>query len=93
MIPRAALVDMTRAQAGVICTSEIFLGCMGFDGRECLTLSESAIDQCLMTLPPEIDPTVLDNATLEACPREIYEEAGYEEAQAQTCFEKALEGS
>ena len=90
-LPRAALVDMTRAQSRVICSSEPFLGCMGFDARECLALSESAIERCLMALPAEIDPTELDHATLEACPRKIYADAGYREAEARVCFEEAIE--
>ena len=91
MVPREALVDMARAQSNVICASERFLGCMGFDGRECLTLSEAAIDQCLMPLPPEIDPIELDTERLEACPRALYERAGYAEEDALVCLERALE--
>ena len=91
LIPRAAIVDMTRAQSRVICTSEPFLDCMGFDSGECFTLAESAIERCLMPLPAEIDPTKLDSDTLEACPRELYAEAGYEEAQGNACFARAIE--
>lgn len=90
LIPRAAIVDMTRAQSRVICTSDVFLGCMGFDSTECLDLSERAIDQCLMSLPPSFDPTKLDNETLEACPKALYEEAGYPEEKAAMCFEEAI---
>ena len=92
-IPRAAIVDMTRAQTRVICTSEPFLSCMGFEARVCLALAEEAIDRCLMPLPPEIDPAGLDNATLEACPREVYAEAGYTEEKARPCFDAAVEAA
>ena len=91
MIPREALVDMVRAQSGLLCSSEIFLGCMEFDGTTCRSLSEAAIDLCLMTLPAEIDPNALDNASLEACPRSVYEEAGYREDAAGACLESALD--
>jgi len=91
LIPRDAIIDMTRAQSGVICSSEIFLGCMGFDGTTCLSLSESAIDRCLAPLPAEIDPATLDNATLESCPMAVYEEAGYGRLEADACFSKALD--
>ena len=91
MIPREALVDMVRAQSALLCSSEIFLGCMGFDGTTCRSLSESAIDRCLMTLPAEIDPDALDNASLEACPRTVYEKAGYREDAAGACLESALD--
>lgn len=93
MIPRDALVDMSRAQSRLVCSSEIFLGCMGFDGSMCLSLSESAIEQCLMPLPAEIDPTTLDNETLEACPKAVYAKAGYDESRAASCLEKALDES
>lgn|GEM_PF-2097423 len=90
LIPRAAIVDMTRAQSRVICTSEVFLSCMEFDSTECLGLSESAIEQCLMPLPDSFDPTELDNETLEACPKALYEQAGYPEEKAAQCFEEAI---
>jgi len=90
LIPRAAIVDMTRAQSRVICTSEVFLSCMEFDSTECLGLSESAIEQCLMPLPESFDPTELDNETLEACPKALYEQAGYPEEKAAQCFEEAI---
>ena len=93
MIPRDALVDMSRAQSRLLCSSEVFLGCMGFDGSMCLSLSEAAIEQCLMSLPAEIDPATLDNDSLEACPGELYAKAGYDERKAATCLEKALEES
>lgn len=90
LIPRAAIVDMTRAQSRVICTSEVFLSCMDFDSNECLGLSESAIEQCLMPLPASFDPTELDSETLEACPKALYEQAGYPEEKAAQCFEGAI---
>lgn len=93
MIPRSALVDMTRAQSRVICASESFLGCMAFDGKECTALSEAAISQCLMTLPEQIDPRTLDQQTLERCPVAIYERAGHDESKAQACFEQAVDDS
>lgn len=90
-IPRAALVDVARAQSGVICASEPFLACMGFDADECVALSEAAIERCLLVLPEEIDPSTLDSAALEDCPRALYEEAGHEESRALACFEEAME--
>ena len=66
---------------------------MGFTAKACLDLAESAIDQCLMPLPKEINPEELDNVALESCPKEIYAEAGYSEEQAGLCFDKAMEAS
>lgn len=91
LIPREAIVDLTRAQSRVICTSEPFLSCMGFEADECLALSEASIEQCLMTLPAEIDPMQLENETLESCPQLVYADAGYTEEKAAGCFEDAIE--
>lgn len=88
-IPRAALVDVARAQSGVICASGPFLACMGLDATECVALLETAIERCLLTLPEEIDPTGLDGSALEDCPRAVYEEAGHDEARALACLEEA----
>ena len=89
-IPKFLLVKLTRDQSSVICSSEVFTQCMGFDQKECLTVSEKAIDTCLGPLPDEIDPTKLQNGTLEACPHKVYEEAGYSEEKAKECFDKAM---
>ena len=63
---------------------------MGFDQNSCIELSEKAVQQCLMPLPDTIDLASLDNDAIEACPREVYEEAGYSEEKAQVCLQKAL---
>lgn len=93
MLARELLVDMARGQFSVLCQSEVFASCMGFTPQVCLVLSESAIDQCLMSLPKEIDPVELDNAALESCPKEVYADAGYSEEKAGVCFDKAMEAS
>ena len=93
MLARELLVDMARNQFSVLCQSEVFASCMGFTTKSCLELSESASDQCLMTLPKEINPEELDNAALESCPQEIYAEAGYSEEQAGLCFDKAMDAA
>jgi len=92
MIPRAALVNMANAQFNVLCNSEAFAGCMGFSQSECKRLSDSAIKQCLLPLPEEIDPDKLDNASLESCPKDVFAEAGYSEEKAGMCFDEAMEG-
>ena len=93
MLARELLVNMARSQFSVLCQSEVFAHCMGFTSQACLELSESAIDQCLMSLPKEIDPVNLDNAALESCPKDIYADAGYSEEKAGLCFDKAMQAS
>jgi len=93
MLARELLVDIARNQFSVLCQSEVFASCMGFTSQACLDLSESAIEQCLMPLPKEINPDELDNAALESCPKEIYADAGFSEEQAGLCFDKAMEAS
>ena len=91
LIPRAALVEMASGQFNVLCNSEAFTSCMGFSQSECKRLSDSAIQQCLLPLPEQIDPTKLDNASLESCPKDVFAEAGYSEEKAGMCFDEALE--
>lgn len=89
-IPKFLLVQLTRDQQNTICASEAFTQCMGFDQKQCVTLSEKAIETCLGPLPDEIDPVTLQNETLEACPHKVYADAGFAEDQAKACFEKAM---
>ncbi len=93
IIPRAILIDMARGQYDVLCQSEVFAGCMGFSQSECKRLSDSAIQQCLLPLPEEIDPDKLDNAALESCPKDVFADAGYSEEKAGMCFDEAMEAA
>ena len=93
LIPRDALVDTSRVRALSLCASEAYLGCMGIDGSRCRALSEAAIAQCLLPLPEAVDPTTLDGATLESCPRRVYERAGFDESTARACRERAFDES
>lgn len=90
-LARGLLVDMARSQYAVMCQSEVFSSCMGFAPQACLDLSESAIEMCLMPLPEEVNLQELDNAALEACPKDIFADAGYTEDKAKMCFDKAME--
>ena len=86
MLARELLVDMARSQFSVLCQSQEFASCMGFTTQACLNLSENAIKQCLLPLPEQINPAQLDNAALEACPKEIYANAGFSEEKAGHVF-------
>lgn len=90
MIPRALLVDMARQQYSVLCQSEVFAQCMGFDTQQCLSLSEAAIRQCLLPLPEQINPEELDNSSLESCPTRLFAEAGFTEEMAGDCYDEAM---
>ena len=90
-LSKSVLIELSREQSKVLCSSEVFTSCMGFEQNSCIELSEKAVQQCLMPLPDTIDLARLDNDAIEACPREVYEEAGYSEEKAQVCLQKALE--
>ena len=89
-LAKSVLIELSREQSRVLCNSEVFTSGMGFDQNSCIELSEKAVQQCLMPLPDTIDLASLDNDAIEACPREVYEEAGYSEEKAQVCLQKAL---
>lgn len=91
MIPRSLLIDMARQQFSVMCQSETFVSCMGFSTSQCTDLSETAVKQCLLPLPAEISPSELDNDALEACPQQVFEDAGFTEEKAGMCFDQAME--
>jgi|GEM_PF-1329623 len=93
MIQRSLLVDMARNQFSVLCQSETFASCMGFTSESCLALAESAIEQCLLPLPEQMEPSELDNSALESCPKSVFADAGFDEEKAGPCFDKAMEGS
>ena len=90
-VPRIMLENMARSQYAVLCGSPEFTGCMGFTGSACKDLSEAAIKQCLLPLPELISPAELDNAAIESCPKQVFEDAGFSEEQAGLCFDEAME--
>lgn len=90
-IPRAMLEEMARSQYSTLCQSEEFASCMGFTTQSCMDLSESAIKQCLLPLPEEIPLEELENDALEACPKAVFDKAGFTEEKAGICFDKAME--
>lgn len=93
LIPRALLVDLANGQFNVLCNTEAFASCMGFSQSECKRLSDSAIKQCLMPLPEQIDPEKLDNDALESCPKDVFADAGHSEEKAGMCFDEAMEAA
>lgn len=84
------LIKLSREQSNVLCKSEVFTQCMNFTESSCLALSEKAVEQCLDPLPDTINLQELQNDTLESCPRQVYEEAGYTDLKAQDCLQKAM---
>ena len=62
---------------------------MEFTEEECLALSEEAIKQCLLPLPEKINPSELENDSIEACPKQVYEDAGYGDDKAKACLLEA----
>lgn len=90
-ISRVALIDMAKNQYNVLCGSDVFNQCMGFTAMVCNDLSDTAIEQCLMTLPEEINLEKLDNSALESCPKAVFENAGFSEEKAGPCFDQAME--
>lgn len=91
LIPRSLLVDMAQDQYSVLCNSETFTQCMGFSSTLCSELADSAIRQCLLSLPETIDPEELDNSSLESCPVGVFDDAGFSEEKAGMCFNEAME--
>lgn len=64
---------------------------MAFTEQQCIDLSEKAVEKCLQPLPERIDPAQLPNDAIEACPKQVYEDAGYPDEKAKACLEAALE--
>jgi len=89
-IPKSALIQLTLQQTSTLCASQIFTACMAFTQERCNTMAEGAVEKCLFPLPDEIDPKLLQNSTLENCPKEHYASEGYSEEKARICFEKAM---
>lgn len=89
LLARELLVQMSRNQSSLLCGLNSFTECMNFSEKECLALSEQAIKQCLMPLPEKINPSELENYSIEACPKKVYEDAGYSDDKAQACLQEA----
>ncbi len=87
-IPKYLLVKMAADNSNVLCSSEAFTQCMGFTAQRCVELGQEAIDTCLGPLPDSIDPEQLQNESLEACPRKVYDDAGFPEEKAEMCFQE-----
>ena len=92
-LSRTLLIKLSRDQYQTLCGSEVFTQCMGFSQQQCLSISEDAIEQCLTPLPERIALDQLDNELIEACPRQVYEDAGYSEEKAAQCFDQAYKAS
>lgn len=90
VVPRDVLENMARSQYDVLCGSDVFVACMGFSESACQNLADSAIRQCLLPLPEEIDPAQLSNDDIESCPRLVFEEAGFSDEKAASCFVEAI---
>jgi len=90
-LSRYLLIQMSRDQSSVLCGSKKFTQCMVFSEAQCLELSEKAIKKCLEPLPERIDPAQLQNEAIEACPRRVYDDAGFTDEKAKMCLEKAME--
>ena len=84
------LIHLSREQSKVLCQSDVFTQCMGFNNSSCLDLSEKAVQQCLEPLPDTINLAELQNDSLEACPQQVYAKAGYPDEKAQACLQEAL---
>lgn len=89
-VPRDVLENMARSQYDVLCGSDAFVACMGFSESACQDLADSAIKQCLLPLPEEIDPSQLDNDAIELCPKLVFEDAGFSDEKAAACFIEAI---
>lgn len=89
-VPRDVLENMARSQYDVLCGSDVFVACMGFSESACQNLADSAIRQCLLPLPEEIDPSQLDNDAIESCPKLVFEDAGFSDEKAAACFVEAI---
>ncbi len=84
------LIKLSRDQSAVLCKSTVFTGCMAFTEEQCLELSEKALEQCLAPLPDTIDLAELQNEALEACPKDVYDKAGFSDEKAQQCLAEAM---
>lgn len=84
------LLKISRDQSKVLCTSPEFTSCMGFSEKSCLEVSEKALQQCIMPLPDTISLRDLSNDVLEACPQQVYADAGYSEEKATACIHQAM---
>ena len=89
-LSKQVLLQLSRDQSQVLCGSEVFTQCMGFDQTQCLAISEKALQKCLGPLPDTILLSELKNETLEACPQSVYTDEGYSDEKAQTCLQEAL---
>lgn len=89
LLARELLVQMSRNQSTQLCGFKSFTECMEFTKEECLALSEQAIQQCLMPLPEKINPSELENDSIEACPKKVYEDAGYSDEKAKACLQES----
>ena len=89
LLARDLLVQMSRSQSTQLCSLKAFTECMAFTEKECLALSEQAIKQCLLPLPEKINPAELDNDSIEACPKKVYDDAGYTDDKAKACLLEA----
>lgn len=89
-VSRILLIKLSREQSAVLCGSSVFTECMGFTKSECTEISEQAVQQCLMPLPETINLTELDNEAIEACPKKVFDDAGYKEDKALECLENAM---
>ena len=88
-LPRELLVQMYKDQSNQLCALKSFTECMNFSEKECLALSEQAVQQCLMPLPEKIILSELENDSIEACPKQVYEDAGYSDEKAKACLLEA----
>ena len=89
-LSKFSLIKLSRDQSAVLCQSKVFTQCMAFTEARCLELSEKALEKCMGPLPDTINLAELQNDTLEACPKEVYEKAGYAEEKAQQCLQEAM---
>lgn len=89
-LSRFLLIKLARDQSDVLCNSSVFTQCMGFTQTQCMELSEKSIEQCLLPLPERIELEMLENETIENCPKQIYHDAGYDDEKAQNCLAEAL---
>jgi hypothetical protein len=90
-LARDLLVQMSRNQSGMLCSIKAFTDCMEFSEQQCVELSEQAIKQCLLPLPEKINMAELQNDSIEACPKQVYEDAGYTDEKAKACLVEANE--
>lgn len=89
-LSKTLLLELSRGQSTVLCKSEIFTRCMGFTQKQCLQLSEKALQECLGPLPDTINLADLQNDAIEACPKQVYAEAGFSDEKAQQCLQQAM---